>query len=215
MPSTARDTLEKAKYFAAKAADSQPEDLVGFRHNLEAAIVFARSVTFHIQKEFAHAPGFDAWYKNWQDRLGSDKASRFFLDKRNFLLKKGRLEISRHISFKVTITASSKLTAKVTVVRGQPWYRRSPRIILEDLTYPMREWLHERKERRQEAKKRAQTREAQPPEIGIYFVEPEWNDKPALDHFDKYLKSLGSLAIDCESRFAPDTSAPSDTDPGS
>lgn len=204
MPSTARDTLEKARYFAEQAAARQQEDIVAFRHNLEAAIVFARSVTFHIQKEFAYASGFDTWYGDWQRRLNTERVSRFFLETRNLLLKEGKLGVSRHISFRVTITASAKLTAKAIVIRGQPWYRRAPRILLENLLYPARVWVKERKERHEEDRKRAQASEAEPPVIGMYFVDPQWNDRPALDHFDKYLRSLEMLVTDCESRFLPD-----------
>ncbi len=92
-------------------------------------------------------------------------------------------------------------------MRGQPWYRRSPRIILEDLLYPLRVWLKERKDKREEDRKRAQRSDAQPPVIGMYFVDPHWNDRPALDHLDGYLKSLQALVNDCESRFLPQPGA--------
>lgn len=65
--SIARETLEAARLFA-KQADAAGNDIMGFRHNLEAAIVFGRSVTFHIQKEFTRHAGFDKWYSEQQLR---------------------------------------------------------------------------------------------------------------------------------------------------
>ena len=136
--SVARRTLERAEFFLERAAQSGIDDRTVFRHYFEAAIVFGRSVTFHIQSEFAHRPDFSTWYQVQQDAMRANPLSRFFLDQRNFVLKVGQLALSKHVSVEINgiVRLSSSLT--VVVVRGQPWYRRPLRIILADLTYPLR-----------------------------------------------------------------------------
>ena len=62
--SIARRTLRKARFFAGQAEQSKTGQREAFETYLEAAIVFGRSVTYHIQKEFKHENGFDDWYAN-------------------------------------------------------------------------------------------------------------------------------------------------------
>ena len=45
-----------ARFFAAQAVAVSPQKRDEFGHFIEAAIVFGRSATFHLQKEYAHAP---------------------------------------------------------------------------------------------------------------------------------------------------------------
>ena len=60
--STARATLDTARFFC-DAAGRAADDVEAFRRYLQAAIVFARSVTFHLQKEYSDSAGFkDSWW---------------------------------------------------------------------------------------------------------------------------------------------------------
>lgn len=64
-----------------------------FGYCLNAFVSAARSVSFLIQKEMARVPGFDVWWGEQQQVLGSDPAARFFLKMRNFSQKEGRISL--------------------------------------------------------------------------------------------------------------------------
>ena len=85
-----------------------------FRFNVEAAIVFARSVTFHIQKEFSARPDFEEWYSPWQKRLAASPTCAYFLEKRNFVLKQGRLNLCYNITLEERITVHEVTDAAIT-----------------------------------------------------------------------------------------------------
>jgi hypothetical protein len=84
---TAEGTLRCSRYFLNRAERAATNDPVGLRYDIEAAIVFARSVTFHLQKELSSRAGFHDWYARVQDRLRTDPVARFLLETRNFILK--------------------------------------------------------------------------------------------------------------------------------
>jgi hypothetical protein len=52
---------------------------------LEAAIVFGRGVTFHLQKEYRRRPAFECWYCDQQSIMEADPIFKFFRDTRNFI----------------------------------------------------------------------------------------------------------------------------------
>lgn len=142
MESVAGVTLEKARFFVDQAGQADPNDREAIANYLEAAIVFARSITFHLQSQFAHISGFGEWYAEQQKRLADDHLSRFMLHQRNYVLKVGPASLKRIVG--VTFTESIMLSDEVSVrvVRGKPWYRRSPRILLLDAIFPLRERIH-------------------------------------------------------------------------
>ena len=150
--SVARDTLERAMFFVERAAPIGTADRVAFQAFIESAIVFARSVTLHLQNQYARIPEFPGWYVTWQDRLRADPLAKFFTEKRNYVLKEGPLEVRKHINLQVSVTVRVTATVSATVMRGQPWYRRSPKILIEDALSPLRSRLHglltERRRRR-------------------------------------------------------------------
>ena len=85
---TGRATLQRARFFLRQGAVCGTEDVEGAEHNLNAAIVFGRSVTFHIQSQYGHRPDFDYWYA-WQENvLRSDPLAVFFNKARNDILKR-------------------------------------------------------------------------------------------------------------------------------
>jgi len=91
----------------------------------------------------------------------------------------------------------------VQIIRGRPWYRRSPKILIADLLYPLRQnvrlWQERRRWRRQvkESAKSstAVTRDA------LYFTDPEWKGTPALDLVDQQLIILADIVKQAEARF--------------
>src|SRR4051812_27737860 len=83
----ARGTLERARLFARKSRETPLNQRDEHSAFLEAAVVFSRSVTFHLQKELSAAPDFASWYGVWQSRLGEAPVSRYLLEQRNYVLK--------------------------------------------------------------------------------------------------------------------------------
>lgn len=198
---TARETLSASRLFVAQAAQAN-DDIAAFRYNLEAAIVFARSVTFHIQKDLNKRPGFDTWYGAWQERLGKSGLARYFLEKRNFVLKQGRVGLRQDATVHIHSGLELRAELGVTVIRGQPWYRRRPAVLWDDLTWRLRQWLAKRRET---ARRRRSA--AQPSVSNVRtslhrgFVDFR-SDEPALKVFAEYLDVLEELVVDAETRFA-------------
>jgi hypothetical protein len=192
-------------FFVEQAAAVGAADRVRFRRFIETAIVSARSVTFHLQKQYDQIAGFRGWYETWQNRLRADPLARFFTEKRNHALKEGPLEVRKHIDVHVSATVRATMTVSATVTRGQPWYRRSPKILIEDALSPLRSCLHgpltERRRRRF-------ARESQPAERvtvseSLHFTEAPWSERPALDLIREYLDTLRTLVEEAEATFGP------------
>ncbi len=205
----ARETLQKSRFFVSKARDTTLEQRQEFATFLEAAIVFSRSVTFHLQKELAENPRFDPWYQSWQHRLGASAISRYLLDQRNYVLKEGPLETRRVISMMGTSSIRLRDSVTVTVHRGTPWYRRSLAIIVEDLLRPYREWKRHRLDQLQQKVEARRARKAAKAAAraavtsdAIYFADEEWSGTPAIDLVEQHLSLLDELVTEAEAVFA-------------
>lgn len=81
------ERLTEAEHFARQMC-AEP-DLTILGYELNAFLSAARSVTFLLQKEFAHVDGFSTWWAEDRTTLGADSAARFFLELRNFSQKQG------------------------------------------------------------------------------------------------------------------------------
>jgi hypothetical protein len=101
MESIAAGTLRKARFFVEQIRRADTNDRDTITIYLESAIVFARSVTFHLQSQFAHILGFKEWYEEQQRRLGDDPLSRFLLQQRNYVLKEGPAPVNRVIGISI------------------------------------------------------------------------------------------------------------------
>jgi hypothetical protein len=200
----AEKTLTKCRLFLRHARDSERTDRESFVALLEAAIVFSRSVTFHLQKELSNHPKFPSWYKTQQDRLAQSPVSRYMLEQRNYVLKEGPLQARRMIS--LTVIESVTITESVTirVIRGSPWYRRSPRILWEDASRPIKEQLRQRAERKRALKatgRRRQPAESANAQDEMYFVDAEWSQKPAMDIVSEHLSILADVVAEATREF--------------
>lgn len=69
MSTVAGKTLKKALHFVRQARATSPDDREALVANFEAAVVFCRSVTFHLQSQSAHSPCFVQWYETNQSKL--------------------------------------------------------------------------------------------------------------------------------------------------
>ena len=84
------ERLMEADFFAGRLVRAKPNSVGYF---LSAFLSAARSVTFLLQKELAHVPGFRQWRDAQRLALGADPAARFFLELRNFSQKEGRVSL--------------------------------------------------------------------------------------------------------------------------
>jgi len=204
MTSVARSTIAKARFFLDRADEAGANERVAFCNCLEAAIVFARSVTFHLQKEFANHLGFDTWYAVHQKSLTQNRLGRFLLEQRNYLLKEGPIATHRVIEMTVTASVHASCSATITVIRGAPWYRRSLRILWEDATSPLRERLHSFRAKRSQAKARKLLEESSSPDNTrdhIYFSNDEWKSDPAIELVRRLLVELEVIVLQAEQKF--------------
>lgn len=201
--SIAAQTLGRANFFLDCAQANITSDRRAFEHFLEAAIVYGRSVTFHLQKEFSKYSGFDDWYREKQEEMGKDPLFRFFLGKRNYILKEGPVSIQKTIAVTISETVVASDFVEVKVIRGKPWYKRGPKILLEDLRAPLlqkyRKWKYER-ELSQRRKIRNLQQQTEVSEI-LHFEEPEWRSRPAMDLVREYLQKLTTVIDEAERRF--------------
>ena len=140
--STAFQTLGRANFFLDYAEKYAFVDRQAFEYFLEAAIVYGRSVTFHLQKEFSKYSLFGDWYCEKQGEMRKDSLFQFFLDKRNYILKEGPVPIIKTtiVTISETVTISDFL--EVQVIRARPWYKRGLKTIFEDLRASLLQKYH-------------------------------------------------------------------------
>jgi hypothetical protein len=210
--SVARQTLDTARFYLAQARVAGASDRLLFVRHLQTAVIYARSVTFHLQTEYAHT-GFKAWWAQQEQALRSDRRARFFLETRNFALKEGPLAIRQVTSIVVGgggLVFSGAAT--VRMVRGAPWYKRSPRIIWQDtrraVLGPLRGWQDRRAEARRirEAHERAAREDGTSVTHELYFLDREWSATPASVLVSEHLDILNTIVGAAETKFgAPST----------
>jgi hypothetical protein len=201
----ARRKLEQARFFAEKASSTAgPSDRETFVNFLEAGIVFGRSVTWHLQKEYAHEPGFGDWYEVKQLAMRTDALFRFFQETRTFIIHEGPVTVHKEVSVVLETQVASSASIELKVIRAQPWYKRSSRIIWQDIrrevTQRARRWLKFGRSRRAVQKSSVQVTG------GMFFDVPRWKDRPAGALLLEYLAKLEQVVDKAESRFGGRTS---------
>jgi len=203
MPGEARLTLRKARYFTDHAEQLGPYDK-WFVANLEAAIAFGHSVVEHLHKEYTDRPGFDRWETAQKARLGAFVG--FLYDTRNLVLHQGPVPVKRIVSYSVTLSARTHVSASITVVHGLPWYQRSIKTLLQDCTYPIRERVCRWRESQRLKRERAAVFATATPAAtviadGLYFADPQWQDRSALALLRQHFDELEMIIADAEARF--------------
>jgi len=199
----ARNKLGQARYFALQASRAAA-DRDALVSNFEAAIVFARSVTLCLQSDFHDSPGFPEWYSQKQEMMRKDPIFNLFVEKRNYILKEGTAVVHKTIKVEITETIGVSEFFTCKVKRGQPWYRRPPKMLWEDIRAairePLREWLWKRK-RRQEAKLKITSTQAKV-SGGHYFDDPAWSGREVFALFEEYLGKLELIVDEAERTFS-------------
>lgn len=163
--------------------------------------MFGRSVTFHLQKEFSDRPEFDSWYASWQAAITADAICKFFVQKRNFILKQGRVHFNYTLSVQDALISTSFAHVELKVIRPRPWYRRPVLELWQDAARPVREWKRKRqaqRDRRARAAAERVSRPCVPPVIGFVGFRP---DESALKVLGEYIDFLDRIVSDAEARF--------------
>ncbi len=197
--------LAKAFRFLELARAEEGRDTERFVDFLETAIENGRSITWVLQKEFAHMPGFEAWYADQQRQMQADPLMRFFRDLRTYTVKKATLMVRRMVSVTATATAYIDASVTVKVIRGQPWYRRPLAVTWGDFKASMLQWLRMQQRRVNAWRRRRQrARRVEPPAVvedHYYFQDPGFNDRPAVVLVEEYLTRLRPIVEAAEQKF--------------
>ena len=82
----AQKKIKQAQYHL-DLMDHLPPNQDEYLFNLASFISSAREVTWYLQKEFRSHPEFDDWYNKKQKEMSEDGLLKFFLNKRNIVVK--------------------------------------------------------------------------------------------------------------------------------
>jgi hypothetical protein len=119
-------------------------------------------------------------------------------------LKEGVVPLRRIFSFHGGVGIYLSVGSEVEFRHGAPWYKRSPRIIWEDVKRtglrPLRRWQHRRAEERRRARQPRST-PAKVSTHAVHFADPRWSETPALSLLSGYLDTLSALVAAAETRF--------------
>lgn len=200
----AQECLDKARFFAEKARTVETQDRTQFGYYFETAIVWARSITFQLQKQYDRTPGFKDWYESQQSALGADPLAQFFLKTRNFVLKEGTVSLRKVIFLKAHASGTGEATVTARVIRGS--LRSKLRYLHQDTVADLkqriikiRRRLRRRKPSRGKPKRESTTATTTD---HIYFVKEPWDKEPAIDLLDGYLERLQLLVNNTVKQFA-------------
>ena len=201
-PSVARETLTKARALLRLTERLDLNERDEFAVLLESAIVFGRTVTFHLQKEYSSKSGFEKWYKHQQARLNDIPLCRFFLNTRNIILKEGPAQTTRKISVAIHATATLRTSLDAVLVRDQPWYRRSPKVLWRDIRAAIRNrWQRYRRARAMGEIPPIERKETTEITQTWHFDDANWQDRSAPDLVRDYLNTLEPVVIEAERKF--------------
>lgn len=214
-----RNPLTRARFFLAHAEALPSTEREAFDNYLQAAIVFGRSV-YHYLRSLAESPDVDAAYRQWfrtkSTEMKADPVLEYFRDSRDLLLKERQVAVARRIFVTASDVAHVSDYAEMTVIRGQPWYRRTRRILWQDATAtlmrPVKRWRHRLGEalmrRRRVLRQRVEAwrtwwriRKVVPTVREFYLDDPGGLDRPAVDLVRAYLDRLDAIVAEAETRF--------------
>ncbi len=194
----AQDCLDKARFFSRKARSFESGDRTEFRYFLETAIVWARSVTFLMKKQYDSVPQFLSFYEQQKGELFNDSLSKFFLEQRNYVLKEGPVSLRKVVFASLHAVARVEGSLEIRVIRGS--WRSRIRHFLPDIIWTVRQRIAGVKKRLPQ-----RSHKPTPKDVGIterlYFSQAPWDKEPALDVFDRYLDCLQVLIKKVAERF--------------
>jgi len=194
----AQKCLNKARFFFEKAVAVETQDRTQFSYFFETAIVWARSVTLLLQKQYNSTPTFKDWYESQQNALGADPLAQFFLNQRNFVLKQRSVSVRKVVTVKAHVSVGVEATVTVKVIRGS--WRSKLRYLRQDSLADLKQRIGKIRRRLRRRKPKREPTTAVTTEH-MYFVEEPWNKEPAIDLLDRYLERLQLLVDNAVKQF--------------
>jgi len=173
------DKLNEAHYFLERMAENQ-NDRDPFRYNLSAFLAAARSVTFFMQEEYAKVSGFQEWYDNQRKLMEGDELMKMLKEKRDLTIHREPLSLNAHVS--VTACDTVTISEGLVLVKYDSEGREVSRI-----------------EKREPPKPAP---EPKPPTVEWKWYFAEIPQIDVLDACAQYIKKLGDLVSECETRFS-------------
>src|SRR5260370_19659091 len=85
--------LAEADFFLGKLRNKDTNPFPDANYYFSAFVTAARSVTFSLQSAMKGIDGFEGWYARKQEELRSDPLSRWFVEARNLVQKRGKIAI--------------------------------------------------------------------------------------------------------------------------
>lgn len=186
----AQECLDKARFFSEKARTVETQDRTQFSYFFETAIVWARSVTLLLQKQYNSTPAFKDWYESQQSALGADPLAQFFLKTRNFVLKERSVSLRKVITMKAHVSVAVEATVTAKVIRGS--LRSKLRYLRQDTLADLKQRMKKMTRRLRRRKPKREPTTAATTEH-IYFVKEPWDKEPAIDLLNRYLERLQLL----------------------
>lgn len=210
MASKARATLRKASYFMDQANKAGLDARENFVTNLEAAIVFGRSVIDHLRQEYetTHGQAFKQWSAAQIQVMNNDPVIVFFQGTigkgrsgglRNFIIHEGPVETRKNIV--ATISISIPMSVSVSY-EGSYASRQEARIAYHTFRKKIANTV--------KAVKRSLLQTRQVTSVApsghvleqLYFRDPNLGQRPAIDLVRDYLQKLTTVVDDAEKLFS-------------
>ncbi len=92
VPVTARQKFGEAAYFY-NGMISRRLNVTIFPYYLSGFLSALRSVTYYMQKQYAHEPGFESWYLNKQTEMKADPTLKLLHSNRNEIVHKEPVDL--------------------------------------------------------------------------------------------------------------------------
>ena len=186
----AQECLDKARFFSERASAVETQNRTHFRYFFETAIVWARSVTWLLQKQYNRTPAFTDWYASQQSALQADQLARFFLEQRNFVLKQRNVSLRKVTTAELHESFGIEATVTVKVIRGS--WRSKLRYLRQDILADLKQQMGKIRRRLRRRRPKREPTAATITEH-VYFVEEPWDKEPAIDLLNRYLERLQLL----------------------
>jgi hypothetical protein len=108
----AENRLQDFQHYWANAAEAyqRPRDFI---REIQVAIQQFRTVTFVLQDSKRKIPGFEPWYKIWQQKMASDSVLRWLKNMRNVIEKQGDLDAASKLRLTICLDWLSDETLEV------------------------------------------------------------------------------------------------------
>ena len=118
VPVTARQKFSEAAYFYNGMLPHRTNPVV-FPFYLSAFVSALRSVTFYMQKQYAHEAAFGPWYEAKQEEMRADPVLKMLVEKRNLALHQEPFDLHFRQGWKMPERFGGVITTTFLSVREE------------------------------------------------------------------------------------------------